>query len=93
MDIYSLANCMVQWSNGDHQNVSLQFQRCLSKVLCSNDEEPDGKTREDEDGDEIHAELELVDDVELFADGADEVLADGACQVESSCCVCCCYCC
>ena len=92
MDIYSLANCMVQWSNGDHQNVSLQFQRCLSKVLCSNDEEPDGETREDEDGDEVHAEL-LVDDAELFADGVNEVLADGACQVESSCCVCCCYCC
>ena len=89
MDIYSLANCMVQWSNGDHQNVSLQFQRCLSKVLCSNDEEPDGETREDEDGDEVHAEL-LVDDAELLAD---EVLANGACQVESSCCVCCCYCC
>ena len=91
MDIYSLANCMVQWSNGDHQNVSLQFQRCLSKVLCSNDEEPDGETREDEDGDEVHAEL--------YADGADEVLADdaelfadGACQVESSWCVCCCCC-
>ena len=79
MDIYSLANCMVQWSNGDHQNVSLQFQRGvaeqrLSKVLCSNDEEPDGEAREDEDGDEVHAEL-FVDDAELFAD---EVLADGA---------------
>ena len=82
MDIYSLVNCMVQWSNGDHQNVGLQFQRGvaeqrLSKVLCSNDEEPDGKACEDEDGDEVHAEL-FVDDAELFVD---RVLADGAYEV------------
>ena len=100
MEIYSLVNCMAH----DHQNFSWQFQRvverCSSEVLGSDDEEADGETREDENGDEVHPELFpdsaklLADLAELFDDLGEllaEVLADGACQVESSCCVCCCH--
>ena len=85
MEIYSLVNCMAH----DHQNVSWQFQRVAeqrsSEVLGSDDEEADGETREDENGDEVHPEL-FPDSAKLLADLAEllddlgELLADRACR-------------